>query len=146
MNSMNTVLVTGGFGRIGAQLCKELIENGCHVLCIDTGSTETLQMYNLLENPRFKILNGDILNMPSFGVKLDYIFHMACVDDKYNNLDKMRVCFEGTRNVLNIAETHGSRVIVATDKHLHNVGFDVAEALVQKYTSIKGLHAGIIRV
>jgi nucleoside-diphosphate-sugar epimerase len=143
---MKTVLVTGGFSDRGALLCKKLLRLGYHVICVDTGSTDRLHRLNILSNPRFKIINEDIVHMPSFGVAIDFIFHMACIDDKYDPLEKMRVCFEGTQNVLNIADTHGSTVMVVTGKNGENFNFDNVESLVSRYVDEKHVKACVARV
>ena len=77
------VLVTGGAGFIGSNLCEELLKLGNKVSCLDnfsTGKRENITL--LLDNPDFTLIDGDIRNLEdclnaSKGV--DYILHQAAL-------------------------------------------------------------------
>jgi len=83
MTSAIKILVTGGAGFIGSNLCETLVEAGYLVTCLDnfsTGKMENLQ--NLLSHPAFKLITGDIrepdtCNLAVQGV--DYVFHEAAL-------------------------------------------------------------------
>lgn len=58
---MKKVLVTGGAGFIGSNLCEALLEKGYSVVCLDnfaTGKFENIQ--HLMNNPHFQLIVGDI--------------------------------------------------------------------------------------
>ena len=77
------VLVTGGAGFIGANLCEALLEKQNKVVCLDnfaTGKRENIA--GLLNNGNFTLIEGDIRNLQdclkaSQGV--DYILHQAAL-------------------------------------------------------------------
>jgi len=77
------VLVTGGAGFIGANLCEALLEKQNKVVCLDnfaTGKRENIR--GLLNNGNFTLIEGDIRNLEdcqkaSQGV--DYILHQAAL-------------------------------------------------------------------
>ena len=77
------ILVTGGAGFIGSNLCEELISLGNQVVCLDdfsTGKKENIAL--LLDNSDFTLFEGDIRNIKdclkaSKGV--DYILHQAAL-------------------------------------------------------------------
>jgi UDP-N-acetylglucosamine 4-epimerase len=77
------VLVTGGAGFIGSNLCEELLEKKNTVICLDnfaTGKRENLT--ELLKNPNFTFIEGDIRNLEdclkaTLGV--DYVLHQAAL-------------------------------------------------------------------
>jgi UDP-glucuronate decarboxylase len=55
------IIVTGGAGFIGSNLCDGLISQGHEVLCVDnffSGKKENIS--HLLENPRFEFIRHDI--------------------------------------------------------------------------------------
>ena len=59
--SNKTILVTGGAGFIGSNLCEALLEKGNKVVCLDnfaTGKRENIE--ELLKDPNFTLIEGDI--------------------------------------------------------------------------------------
>ena len=81
--SNKRVLVTGGAGFIGSNLCEALLDKGNKVICLDnfaTGKRENLE--NLLNDTNFTLIEGDIRKLEdclkaSKGV--DYILHQAAL-------------------------------------------------------------------
>lgn len=77
------VLVTGGGGFIGSNLCEKLLEMGSSVICLDNFSTgHKKNIEKLKKNKRFKLIIGDIRNLKtclhaSYGV--DFILHQAAL-------------------------------------------------------------------
>ena len=58
------ILVTGGAGFIGSNLCEELVKKGNYVVCLDNFSTGRIEnIQGLLDNNRFKLIEGDIRNL-----------------------------------------------------------------------------------
>ena len=59
--SNKSILVTGGGGFIGSNLCEVLLEKGNKVVCLDnfaTGKRENLK--KLFKDANFKLIEGDI--------------------------------------------------------------------------------------
>jgi len=81
--SNKTILVTGGAGFIGSNLCEELLEKGNKVVCLDnfaTGKRENIKEF--LEDPNFILIEGDIRKLEDClkatkGV--DYVLHQAAL-------------------------------------------------------------------
>lgn len=90
---MRKILVTGGAGFIGSNLCEELVKNGDYVICLDnfsTGHIENIQ--GLIDNnsDRFKLIVGDIRNLDTClnavnGV--DVVFHEAALGSIPRSID-----------------------------------------------------------
>ena len=80
---MNKILVTGGAGFIGSNLCEVLLETCNMVVCLDnfsTGKRENIEPF--LNNQNFKLIEGDIRNLKDCqnaveGV--DYVLHEAAL-------------------------------------------------------------------
>jgi len=81
--SSKKILVTGGAGFIGSNLCEKLIELDASVVCLDnfaTGKRENLSA--IIEHPNFTLIEGDIRNLETChkaAQGVDYIFHEAAL-------------------------------------------------------------------
>ena len=81
--SNKTILVTGGAGFIGSNLCEELLKLGNKVFCFDNFSTGNRKnIIQLLDDSNFTLIEGDIRNFDeclkaSKGV--DYVLHQAAI-------------------------------------------------------------------
>ena len=77
------ILVTGGAGFIGSNLCFELLKLGNSVVCMDNLSTgKKINIHSLLKNDNFKFVNADIRNLEdcnNVSKGIDYIFHQAAL-------------------------------------------------------------------
>ncbi|HET8753278.1 MAG TPA: SDR family NAD(P)-dependent oxidoreductase, partial [Salinimicrobium sp.] len=75
------ILVTGGAGFIGSNLCEALIANGSKVICLDnfaTGKKENLSAIS--EHPNFTFIEGDIRNLEDCRKAVsgvDFVLHQA---------------------------------------------------------------------
>lgn len=77
------VLVTGGAGFIGSNLCEDLLNKGNKVTCLDnlaTGYKENIE--DLLSNPDFTFIEGDIRDIEvcqKACSNVDYVLHQAAL-------------------------------------------------------------------
>lgn len=82
---MSNILVTGGAGFIGSNLCDALIKEGHHITCLDNFSTGHIEnISNLLENhaDAFNLIEGDIRSFETCikaSSGIDYVFHEAAL-------------------------------------------------------------------
>ncbi|SFZ91686.1 UDP-N-acetylglucosamine 4-epimerase [Flaviramulus basaltis] len=77
------VLITGGAGFIGSNLCEELLNHGISVVCLDNFSTGKLNNIEpFLEKSNFKLIKGDIRNLEDCKKACsnsDYVLHEAAL-------------------------------------------------------------------
>lgn len=82
---MNKVLVTGGAGFIGSNLCEALLQRGDQVVCLDNFATGHMKnLIPLIENypDRFKLIVGDIRRIDDCRKAvegMDYVLHEAAL-------------------------------------------------------------------
>ena len=80
---MNKILVTGGAGFIGSNLCEYFLAKGHSVTCLDnfaTGHKHNLE--KCFEYDTFKLIEGDIRNADDCAnavAGIDYVFHQAAL-------------------------------------------------------------------
>ncbi len=81
--SSSKILVTGGAGFIGSNLCESLLDLGATVKCLDnfaTGHKKNLSAFS--NNPKFQLLEGDIRDLDTCKKAcegMDYVFHEAAL-------------------------------------------------------------------
>ena len=81
--SNKLILVTGGAGFIGSNLCEILVEKGNKVICLDNFSTGNRNnLKNLLNNKNFILIEGDIRlidDCMKATQGVDYVLHQAAL-------------------------------------------------------------------
>ena len=77
------ILVTGGAGFIGSNLCDELLNQGAIVTCLDNFSTGKIEnISDAMKNPGFRLIKGDIRNINdcrNATMGIDYVLHQAAL-------------------------------------------------------------------
>ena len=83
MISNSKILVTGGAGFIGSNLCEALIQLNSQVICLDNFSTGKMENIEyLLSHPNFKLIKGDIRDLEDCKAAIDgvdYVLHEAAL-------------------------------------------------------------------
>lgn len=126
---MNRVIVTGGTGFIGSNLCKKLLDSGNEVIAVDntvTSSKESIK--ELSKNKRFVFIEHDITRpFPNSLLKIassvKTVYHLACPTG-VENLTKLGeemllACSIGTRNILKLAKKAGASFLFASSSEVY---------------------------
>lgn len=105
---MKRIVVTGGAGFIGSNLCERLLCDGNHVVCVDnfyTSSIENIRPF--FGNPRFEFIEHDILYPLEIAGDVDEIYNLACPasPEKYQRdpIYTLQINFQGVLNLLQLA-------------------------------------------
>ena len=83
LNLKFKILVTGGAGFIGSNLCEYFLNKGHQIICLDNFATGHLHNIKpLLDNSNFTLIEGDIRNYSDCQkavVGVDYVLHQAAL-------------------------------------------------------------------
>lgn len=81
--SKQKILITGGAGFIGSNLCDHFIQKNYHIICLDnfaTGKKENIS--HLMHHESFELIEGDIRDIDTciqVAKKSDFILHQAAL-------------------------------------------------------------------
>jgi UDP-glucuronate decarboxylase len=120
---MNIVLA-GGAGFIGSNLCDRLIQKGHRIICIDNLLTGQLNNIRpLLNHPNFEFIEHDIQEPLSVPGPIDRIYNLACaaspVHYQRDPVGTMKTCVLGAVNLLDLAKKKGARILQASTSEVY---------------------------
>ena len=88
------ILITGGAGFIGSNLCNKLLQKNNEVICLDnffTGSRDNI--LHLIDNINFELIRADVTSFLNYEV--DQIYNLACpaspVNYQYDPVNTVKI-------------------------------------------------------
>lgn len=127
-----TILVTGGAGFIGSNLCIHLLSQSPdnHVICVDnliTGHLENLSDIMCDGNQRFRFIDYDItnpINPTLFGEEhIDEIYHLASIasPEKYKKypMETLLTSINGTQRVLDYCVLYNCKMLFTSTSEVY---------------------------
>jgi UDP-glucuronate decarboxylase len=119
-----TILVTGGAGFIGSNLCDRLVQKGHRVICVDNlVSGELANIQPLLNHPRFEFLQHDVREPLAIRGAIDRIYNLACPASpphyQRDPIATLRTCVLGACHALELAKEKGARVLQASTSEIY---------------------------
>ena len=118
------ILITGGTGFIGSNLCIYLINKGHTVFCVDNNFTGNLYNISSIKNhENFSYIYHDVLNPLTLDIDIDQIYHLACPASppKYqaDPIYTSKVCYIGTLNMLEFARKKNARILLTSTSEVY---------------------------
>jgi UDP-glucuronate decarboxylase len=121
---MKRILITGGAGFIGSNLCERLLAEGNQIICIDnlyTGSIENIKKF--LDNSRFKFIKHDIIYPIKIDGDIHQIYNLACPASppKYqkDSIYTLKVNFQGILNLLELAKEKNATILQSSTSEIY---------------------------
>ena len=121
---MSTVIVTGGAGFIGSNLCERLLEENHEVVCVDnlcTGSRKNI--WHLDGHSGFTFLEADVRLPLAWAGKADYVFHLASPASPVAYfrmpVETATINALGTHAMLELAYRWGARFLLASTSEVY---------------------------
>ena len=120
---MKRILVTGGAGFLGSNLCKRLIREGNHIICVDNLYTgRMVNIEELMENPEFEFINHNIIE-PLDIDNLDEIYNLACPASpphyQKSPTYTTKTCVLGILNMLELATKNNAKIMLIQSVSVH---------------------------
>ncbi|MFN0148709.1 MAG: NAD-dependent epimerase/dehydratase family protein [Dehalococcoidia bacterium] len=118
------ILVAGGAGFIGSNLCSNLLEAGHEVVCLDNLATGRLvNIDSLHESPRFTFVEHDIVEAFPDLPRCDRIYNLASPASppgyQRHPIETLRTNAEGGRRLLELAAAWRARYVVASTSEVY---------------------------
>ena len=117
-------VVAGGAGFLGSHLCRILAQRGERVLCIDNFYTGKKNIISELESlVNFEFLEKDIIELIKLDLPIKKIVNFACPASPFyyqkDPIYTLRVCFDGTLNLLNLAKKNHAPIFHASTSEIY---------------------------
>lgn len=121
------ILVTGGAGFIGSNLCDTLLAEGNEVLCVDNFFTsDKRNILRLMSNPRFELMRHDV-TFPLY-VEVDEIYNLACpaspVHYQHDPVQTTKTIVHGAINMLGLAKRLNAKIFQASTSEVYGDSVD----------------------
>ena len=121
-NRKMRVIVTGGAGFIGSNLCERLLSEGHEILCADNFfSGRKRNISHLEDDPKFEIIRHDV-TFPLY-LEADMIFHLACpaspVHYAHDPVQTIKTNVHGAINMLGLAKRLGVPIFQASTSEVY---------------------------
>ena len=118
-----TILVAGGIGFLGANLCKTLLDLGNKVVCVDNLSTcRQDNLKQLQKYPFFKFIQQDVCH-PMELENIDLIYNLACPASpphyQADPIQTLKTCFLGSLNLLELAKKSKCRILQTSTSEVY---------------------------
>lgn len=124
-HGMKHILVTGGTGFIGTNLCRRLINEGHRVICLDNNYTGSLSnVEDLLSHPNFTFVEHDVIEPWDCHEPLDRIYNLACPASPpfyqgNRSIFTTKTCVLGALNMLALAKRKGARILQTSTSEVY---------------------------
>lgn len=129
---MKTILITGGAGFLGSNLCKALINKSDRIICIDNFYTGQLKnIEDLIDHKGFHLIEHDIEDSLALNDKfsklaesgVDEIYNLACPASpphyQRDPIKTIRTNVIGTLNMLELARANNAKILQASTSEVY---------------------------
>ncbi len=122
MSESKTILVAGGAGFIGANLCRRLLSEGQRVVCVDNlSSGRKANLEGIFSNTQFTFLKHDVCD--PLQLHVEEVYNLACPASppfyQKDPIQTMKSNVVGTLNLLELARACGAKFLQASTSEVY---------------------------
>lgn len=121
---MKTILIAGGCGFIGSNLCNYLLNKNNKIICVDnlfSGKMENIK--SCIDNDNFTFINHNIIEPIHIDSEVNEIYHLACPASppvyQKDPIYTLKTNFIGTMNLLELARIKSSKILLASTSEIY---------------------------
>ncbi len=116
------ILITGGAGFIGINLCKRLLNEGHRIIILDNFYTGNRDHLTFLSHPEMhQTIEANVCD--PLDLEVDQIYHLACpaspVHYQRSAIETTRTCVLGTLNMLELAQRNQCSILQASTSEVY---------------------------
>ena len=122
MHLERRILVTGGSGFLGSNLCDRLLAEGANVICVDnffSGARSNVE--HLLGHKRFELIRQDV-TFPLY-IEVDQIYNLACpaspIHYQRDPVQTTKTSVHGAINMLGLAKRIRAIILQASTSEVY---------------------------
>jgi UDP-glucuronate decarboxylase len=122
MHLEQRILVTGGAGFLGSNLCDRLLLDGANVICVDnffSGARSNVE--HLLGHNRFELIRHDV-TFPLY-IEVDQIYNLACpaspIHYQRDPVQTTKTSVHGAINMLGLAKRIRAKILQASTSEVY---------------------------
>ena len=127
-DNMKTILIAGGAGFIGTNLCHRLIDEGNKVICVDNFYTGKLDNIAYLNSDLFRYIEHDIVNPLKIDESIDEIYNLASpASPPYYQkipIQTTKTNVLGMINLLDLANDNGAKILQSSTSEVYGEPFE----------------------
>jgi len=118
------ILIAGGAGFLGSNLCDRVLKDGDNVFCVDNLSTGSKKNISHLEhNPNFQFIEHDIVNTIDVKISFDQIYNLASpaspVSYQLDRIKTLKTNIFGSINLLELAKNNKATILQASTSEVY---------------------------
>ena len=120
---MKTMLVTGGAGFIGSNLCEYLVNKGNKVICVDNFYTGNINNIKNLDSSLFTVIKQDITEPLKIEEDIDEIYNLAAIASpphyQARPIHTLKTNVLGVLNLLELANEKNATILQTSTSEVY---------------------------
>ena len=120
---MKTILIAGGAGFIGINLCKRFLNEGNRIICVDNFYTGNKRNLEIFSSENFKLIEHDIITPFDIDEDIDEIYNLASPASpftyKSNPLQTIKTNVHGVFNLLDLAVKYDAKFLQSSTSEVY---------------------------
>ncbi len=120
---MKTILIAGGAGFIGINLCKRFLNEGNRIICVDNFYMSNKRNLEIFSSENFKLIEHDIITPFDIDEDIDEIYNLASPTSPFtyqsNPLQTIKTNVHGVFNLLDLAVKYDAKFLQSSTSEVY---------------------------